>query len=71
MPSPLGSTTPNFDVPDVLIHCTTARAAKVWSFDNWRTVIDACTSKGLSVGLVGSRLKLSRTHTIQAAVKTT
>ena len=53
----LSSTAPSFDVPDILIHCTTARAAKVWSFHNWRTVIDACTSKGLSVGIVGSPSK--------------
>ena len=53
----LSSTAPGFDVPDILIHCTTARAAKVWSFHNWRTVIDTCTSKGLSVGIVGSPSK--------------
>ena len=50
----LSSTAPNFTVPDVLIHCTTARAAKVWPFDHWRSVIDACNQGGLSVGLVGS-----------------
>lgn len=53
----LSSATPTFEVPDVLIHCTTARAAKVWSFHHWRVVIDACTSKGLSVGVVGSPSK--------------
>ena len=50
----LSSTAPNFSVPDVLIHCTTARAAKVWPFEYWRGVIDACSHRGLSVGLVGS-----------------
>ena len=50
----LNSTTPSFSVPDVLIHCTTARAAKVWPFEHWRRVIDACNYHGLSVGLVGS-----------------
>ena len=50
----LSSTAPNFGVPDVLIHCTTARAAKVWPFEHWRSVIDACIQRGLSVGLVGS-----------------
>ncbi|QNI46819.1 glycosyltransferase family 9 protein [Synechococcus sp. A15-60] len=50
----LSSTAPNFSVPDVLIHCTTARAAKVWPFAHWRSVIDACNHRDLSVGLVGS-----------------
>ena len=50
----LSSTAPRFSVPDVLIHCTTARAAKVWPFEHWRRVIDACNQHGLSVGLVGS-----------------
>jgi len=45
---------PPFAVPDLLIHCTTARAAKVWPFQSWRAVIDHATAKGWSVGLVGS-----------------
>jgi ADP-heptose:LPS heptosyltransferase len=45
---------PPFDVPDLLIHCTTARAAKVWSFERWREVINHATQRGFSVGLVGS-----------------
>ena len=50
----LSSKAPMFSVPDVLIHCTTARAAKVWPFEHWRSVIDECNHRGLSVGLVGS-----------------
>ena len=50
----LSSTAPRFSVPDVLIHCTTARAAKVWPFEHWRSVIEACNQRGLNVGLVGS-----------------
>jgi len=45
---------PPFVVPDLLIHCTTARAAKVWPFERWRQVVDHATSQGWSVGLVGS-----------------
>jgi len=45
---------PGFPVPDVLIHCTTARAAKVWPFHHWHQVVEACSSRGISVGLVGS-----------------
>jgi len=37
-----------------LIHCTTARAAKIWPFAHWRQVVEACTSRGIRVGLVGS-----------------
>ena len=45
---------PPFAVPDVLIHCTTARAAKVWPFNHWRQVLDVADASGWSVGLVGS-----------------
>ena len=45
---------PPFEVPDVLIHCTTARAAKVWPFGYWRQVLDVANDCGWSVGIVGS-----------------
>jgi len=45
---------PPFAVPDLLIHCTTARAAKVWPFSYWRRVVDFAVGQGWSVGLVGS-----------------
>lgn len=48
---------PPFAVPDVLIHCTTARAAKIWPFEFWKQVVDALDGFGLSVGLVGSEPK--------------
>lgn len=47
-------TSPPFFVPDVLIHCTTARAAKIWPFDYWRAVVDSISQRGFSIGLVGS-----------------
>ena len=50
----LPSSDPPFAVPDLLIHCTTARAAKVWPFKYWRQVLKAADSHGWSVGLVGS-----------------
>ena len=50
----LPSVDPNFDVPDILIHCTTARAAKVWPFNHWRTVLEEARCRGWRVGLVGS-----------------
>lgn len=43
-----------FAVPDLLIHCTTARAAKVWPFRHWRQVVDFAEARGWTVGLVGS-----------------
>ncbi|MHA3960253.1 glycosyltransferase family 9 protein [Synechococcus sp. LTW-G] len=45
---------PAFSVPDVLIHCTTARQAKVWPFAHWKIVVDELISRGFSVGLVGA-----------------
>ena len=50
----LPSADPPFAVPDLLIHCTTARAAKVWPFSHWRQVLDVADANGWSVGLVGS-----------------
>ena len=50
----LPSSDPPFAVPDLLIHCTTARAAKVWPFSHWQQVIDVADAHGWSVGLVGS-----------------
>ena len=45
---------PPFEVPDVLIHCTTARGAKIWQFSSWKSVVDALECQGFTVGLVGS-----------------
>ena len=50
----LPSAAPPFVVPDLLIHCTTARAAKVWPFSYWREVLEVADAHGWSVGLVGS-----------------
>ena len=50
----LPSVKPSFEVPDLLIHCTTARSAKIWPFDRWATVVHTVSSWGWSVGLVGS-----------------
>jgi len=45
---------PGFAVPELLIHCTTARAAKVWPFRAWAEVVQFANTKGWTVGLVGS-----------------
>jgi len=50
----LPASDPPFAVPDLLIHCTTARAAKVWPFGHWRQVVEFALAQGWSVGLVGS-----------------
>ena len=50
----LPTSAPTFEVPDLLIHCTTARAAKVWPFAYWRHVVEFAAAQGWSVGLVGS-----------------
>ena len=47
-------TDPPFNVPDILIHCTTARGAKIWPFTYWRQVLEFADNQGWSVGLVGS-----------------
>ena len=45
---------PGFDVPEILIHCTTARSAKIWPFDNWREVLAFCQTEQIKVGLIGA-----------------
>ena len=45
---------PPFAVPDLLIHCTTARGAKLWPASAWLAVIQAAERYGWRVGLVGS-----------------
>lgn len=56
----LPSEPPKFDVPDILIHCTTARDAKIWPFDYWRQVVDFIRVHGWTVGLIGSSPKQQR-----------
>jgi heptosyltransferase-3 len=51
---------PPFEVPDVLLHATATRSAKQWLPEHWRALIDWIVSRGLSVGLVGSRPQLER-----------
>lgn len=50
----LPSQEPPFPVPDLLIHCTTTRSAKMWPFSAWLEVARWCDEHGVSVGLVGS-----------------
>lgn len=50
----LPSEAPPFDVPDVLIHCTTARSAKVWPFPYWKILVEYLQAQSVSVGLIGS-----------------
>ena len=51
---------PSFVTPDILIHVTTTRAAKLWSAKNWLYVLDWCDHHSFTVGLVGSPPKLQR-----------
>jgi len=53
----LPSAPPNFDVPDVLVHATTTRSAKMWPLDSWTAVLAWCDARGLSTGLIGSAPK--------------
>lgn len=45
---------PPFEVPPLLIHATTTRAAKIWSFKAWDLVLKWCFKRSLKVGLVGA-----------------
>ncbi len=50
----LPSQPPPFAVPNVLVHMTTTRRAKMWLPDYWLQVVRWCESQQLSVGLIGS-----------------
>jgi heptosyltransferase-3 len=45
---------PGFEVPPLLIHTTTTRAAKIWPFQAWDAVLRWCTDRSITVGLVGA-----------------
>ena len=45
---------PPFEVPSLLIHTTTTRAAKIWPFQAWDSVLQWCASRSIKVGLVGA-----------------
>jgi heptosyltransferase-3 len=45
---------PCFEVPPLLIHCTTTRAAKIWPFIHWRRVMSWCKEHDIKVGLIGA-----------------
>ncbi|NEQ50315.1 MAG: glycosyltransferase family 9 protein [Leptolyngbya sp. SIO3F4] len=51
----LPSEAPDFTVPDILIHVTAARSAKLWFGQAWQTVVNWCVEQGFTVGLVGSK----------------
>lgn len=50
----LGSAPPAFRVPDVLLHVTTTRSAKMWPLAHWLRLTAWCHEHGLSMGLIGS-----------------
>lgn len=45
---------PGFAVPPLLIHATTTRAAKIWPFHAWQTVLEWCGRHSVEVGLIGA-----------------
>jgi len=51
---------PPFAVPDLLIHATTTRAAKLWPLAHWQELLAWCEAQNLLVGLVGSAPALQR-----------
>ena len=51
---------PPFEVPSLLIHATTTRAAKIWPFQYWHKVLQWCAKNSLTVGLVGAPPDLQR-----------
>ena len=59
-PIDLPSQPPLFDTPDILIHVTTTRAAKLWPLNFWLQVLNWCHLHSFAVGLVGSPPKLQR-----------
>ncbi|NJK62118.1 MAG: glycosyltransferase family 9 protein [Synechococcaceae cyanobacterium SM2_3_1] len=56
----LPSQDPPFPVPEVLVHITTTRRAKMWVPEYWLQVIQWCEAQGLQVGLIGSTPRLQQ-----------
>ncbi len=56
----LPSRTPSFPIPEILVHITTTRSAKMWLPEYWLEVIRWCEGQGLRVGLIGSAPKLQQ-----------
>ncbi|MGN6701059.1 MAG: glycosyltransferase family 9 protein [Thermomicrobiales bacterium] len=52
--------TPPFTVPDVLLHVTTTRGAKLWPVEHWTEVARWCAARDLSIGLLGHRAEVER-----------
>ena len=50
----LPSIKPQFDVPKILVHCTSTRSAKLWTKSSWMHVLDWCRHNDLEVGLIGA-----------------
>ena len=50
----LPSIAPDFEVPSLLIHCTTTRSAKIWPFKQWNHVLKWCQANEVTVGIVGA-----------------
>ena len=53
----LPTKTPNFVVPEILIHCTSTRSAKLWKIEYWLELLSWCEQENLQVGLVGASAK--------------
>ncbi len=49
-----------FVTPDILLHLTTTRGAKLWHVAGWAQVIAWCAAQGLTVGLLGHRPEIER-----------
>ena len=53
---------PSFSVPDILIHCTTARAAKLWPFEHWDALLKSCKRQNIKAGLIGAAPSIQETE---------
>lgn len=51
---------PDFPVPEILVHITTTRPAKMWLPQYWLEVIRWCEEQGYGVGLIGSPPKVQQ-----------
>ncbi|MFY7951389.1 MAG: glycosyltransferase family 9 protein, partial [Armatimonadaceae bacterium] len=56
----IGSEPAPFEVPDVLVHMTTTRPAKMWPAAHWRRLLTWCDERGVTTGLVGSKPEIER-----------
>lgn len=58
----VASREPSFAVPDILVHATATRSAKMWPTEHWLDLLTWLEKRGHSAGLIGSAPAVQQAH---------